>query len=204
MEAEHSTTQSVPPSPVPPLPPPPPPLPIAHKQSSSSPLDLPCVSVFDHDGNAASNVDRIPSPVGMRDQVVERIRLRPLYWKKIQSVDPSPRADTVWRVINDMENINDCTDYKPLKTLFPARNMKNNRSSFYSTSTTIVRLLDHRRSQAIAILLRNLPADGMTELTDVDNCGIEPNILVSLAELVRKIINSTPHFDCLSYEMLYL
>ncbi len=180
-----SSTITVLPSPltVPPVAPPPPPLP-CDQLSITVPLSFPI--------NNTANVSNKPDHPLQQQQIpaVERVRLRPLYWKKIQLLDVnSPQSRTVWKIVNDNSTFG-TIDYKPLRKLFPA-SIKKSRSCVASNgSSSIVRLLEYRRSQAISILLRNLP-DGVTELIDLDNCEIDPTILVSMAELVINNYNTS-------------
>ena len=161
----------------PPPPPPPPPLPI-----DPTNLDSP----FIKENNA------IDDTCGNVNNKEGKITLRPLYWKKMQQCLHMPcntQITTVWRKIENERTDLDSINFKSLMTIFPARTGSKNRMSSYIAcpGSNSVRLMDQKRSQAIAILLRNLP-EGVAELTDPDSCDVDPSVLVSLAELVR-IIN---------------
>lgn len=156
-------------SPVPPPPPPPPPPPISVEEDE----------VFSIGVTVPNSV---PIPI------TGRVQLRPLYWKKVQDTDKilSSSSSTVWRYVHDDINSNpDSIDYRSLRTLFIARAGSSRRSLSSSCTSNVVRLLDCKRSQAISILLRSLPEKG-NELSDLSNCEIDPNILISIADLVRR------------------
>ena len=118
----------------------------------------------------------------------KKTHLRPLFWKKI--TDTNSHYKTVWQIIAEQK-------YQPfniqsLYELFTVdeRERRSHPVSICNPVHTSVRLLDARRSQAVAIILHNLP-HGVADLHDaleyIEESHIDSNILISVADLVRII-----------------
>lgn len=115
-----------------------------------------------------------------------RSHLRSLFWKKLP---PSAiKSGTVWHAISKRhENVNE----EELQLLFSVRASSPCRYSQRCSSPLAMsmRLLDAKKSQAIAIHLRNLPEDmtKLQEIVDSKNCSlVHINSLAALAELVQQ------------------
>lgn len=112
-------------------------------------------------------------------------KLRPLYWEKLQ--DDSSGSDNIWSTLPTITP--DAIDQKELQKLFHARRRKSSSSSLSSSisgTRHTVRLLTPKKSQALAIMLRNLP-DGVElkeMIANLDCEAIDPSILVALADVV--------------------
>ena len=118
----------------------------------------------------------------------KKTHLRPLFWKKI--TDTNSHCKTVWQIIAEQK-------YQPfnIQSLYELFAVDERERRSYPVSIcnpvhTSVRLLDTRRSQAVAIILHNLP-HGVADLRDaleyIEESHIDSNILISVADLVRII-----------------
>ena len=120
--------------------------------------------------------------IGDTGVVLPANKLRPLYWEKLQESDCSSN-NNVW---STLPITSDMIDQKELQKLFHARRRRTSSNSNFSGSGHTVRLLPPRKSQALAIVLRNLP-DGpelKEMIANLDCEALDPSILVALADVV--------------------
>ena len=112
-------------------------------------------------------------------------KLRPLYWEKIQENDCSS-SDNVWSTL-PISITYDVVDQKDLQKLFHTRLRRTSSNRNFSGSGHTIRLLPPRKSQALAIVLRNLPdgAELKEMIANLDCEALDPSILVALADVVN-------------------
>ena len=137
-----------------------------------------------------------PLPLDIKhhhSQANQKEQLRPLFWKRLHL--SSTRGSVVWQHVNQRPF--DENDITALQKLFPRTTRRSkDRERERRYSVVPIRILETRRSQAIAIFLRGIHVDIM-ELSDallaLDTSAVDPSTVKAACELVGSV--HTPHIN---------
>lgn len=149
-----------------------------------------------------SDIKQFHGPANQKDQ------LRPLYWKRLHL--SSARVNVVWQHVTQQPL--DEKDIVILQRLFPRTNSRSkDRKRERRISLAVVRILEPRRSQTIAIFLRGIHVDVLElgeALLALDTSAVDASTVKAACELVSHIIiyiGYKPQTnDCNSHPCLYI